>query len=108
MAECFDTALDHTSAARSNHASSWAQARKDSKMSWKSEVIADNNGKWSGNALRFATQDEAERYVADLFQRWTLVRETRVVECDDPVNYAIVDGKLQVVSVQPHEGECRQ
>jgi hypothetical protein len=56
-------------------------------MSWKPEVIADNSGKWTGNALRFATPEEAELYVADLMYRWTAVRETCVVESDDPVSY---------------------
>lgn len=56
-------------------------------MSFKPEVIADSSGKWAGNALRFATREEAEANVADLARRWFLVRETRVVESDDPVNY---------------------
>jgi hypothetical protein len=56
-------------------------------MSWKPEVIADNSGKFYGNALRFATREEAEKNVADLRSRWLLVTETRVVESDDPVNY---------------------
>jgi hypothetical protein len=56
-------------------------------MAWKAEVIADNTGKWVGNALRFATEAEADAYVANLMARWMAVRETRVVECDDPVNY---------------------
>ena len=30
-------------------------------MSFKPEVIADSSGKWSGNALRFATREEAGR-----------------------------------------------
>ena len=64
-------------------------------MSWKSEVIADNSSKFAGNALRFATQKEAERYVRDLSMRWLAVRDTRVVESDEPVNYAIVDGVLK-------------
>ena len=55
-------------------------------MSWKAEVIADNSGTWAGNGLRFASKEEAERYVSDLAWRWTDVRETRVVECEDPVN----------------------
>ncbi len=63
-------------------------------MSYKPEVIADDTGTWSGNALRFATEKEAQTYVADLAMRWTLVRDTRVVRSDEPVNYAIVDGKL--------------
>lgn len=67
-------------------------------MSWKPEVIADGTGQWVGNALRFATKEEAEANVYDLYQRWTLVRETRVVESDDPVNYAWIDGKLKGVN----------
>lgn len=65
--------------------------------SWKAEVIADSSGKWAGNACRFATKAEAERYVADLASRWILVIETRVVESDEPVNYAIVDNQLKPV-----------
>jgi hypothetical protein len=49
-------------------------------MSWKPEVIADSSGQCCSNALRFATREEAEAYVADLAMRWTLVRETRVVD----------------------------
>jgi hypothetical protein len=62
-------------------------------MAWKPEVIADNTGKWCGNALRFATKEEAEANVKDLECRWFAVRETRVVECGDPVNYRWVPGK---------------
>lgn len=67
-------------------------------MSFKAEVIADDSGTWAGNALRFATEEEAEMYVRDLSMRWTLVRDTRVVESDDQVNYQIVDGVLSGVS----------
>lgn len=63
-------------------------------MSWKPEVIADDSGKWCGNALRFATKEEAEANVANLKARWMLVTDTRVVESDEPVNYKWVDGKL--------------
>jgi hypothetical protein len=66
-------------------------------MSWKPEVQTDSSGKWYGNALRFATKEEAEANVFDLSMRWMLVRDTRVVECDDPVNYAWVDGGLVAV-----------
>ena len=58
-------------------------------MTWKYEVIADASGKWAGNALRFATQREAEIAAADLMARWTLVTDTRVCGCDDPVNCAL-------------------
>jgi hypothetical protein len=64
-------------------------------MSWKPEVQADNTGKWCGNALRFATREEAESNVRDLMMRWFSVRDTRVVECDDPVNYRWIDGRLE-------------
>ncbi len=53
--------------------------------SFKIEVIADSSGKWCGNELRFATLEEAKLYALDLASRWTLVRDTRVVESDDPV-----------------------
>ena len=66
-------------------------------MSWRPEVIADSSGKWVGNALRFATKEEAEANVRNLAMRWILVRETRVVESDDPVNYRWLDGKLEEV-----------
>jgi len=66
-------------------------------MSWKPEVIADSSGKWCGNALRFATKEEAERSAADLSMRWLAVREWRAVESEDPVNYAIVGNELKAV-----------
>ena len=66
-------------------------------MSYAAEVIADNSGKFVGNALRFATREEAEAYARDLFSRWTLVRETRVVESTDPVNYTFKNGKLEKI-----------
>jgi len=62
--------------------------------SWKPEVIADSSGQWCGNALRFATREEAESNVKDLAARWWLVTDTRVVESDDPVNYRWIDGEL--------------
>lgn len=67
-------------------------------MSFASEVIADDSGTWAGNALRFASESEADAYVKDLASRWTLVRETRVVPSDDPVNYRIEHGKLVRIS----------
>ena len=63
-------------------------------MSYKPEVQTDATGQWYGNALRFATEAEALANVLDLSMRWFAVRETRVVQSDDPVNYAYVDHKL--------------
>jgi len=66
-------------------------------MSFKPEVQTDDTGKWYGNALRFGTREEAEAQVQDLMMRWFAVRETRAIECDDPVNYRYVDGGLEQV-----------
>lgn len=51
--------------------------------SYKAEVIADSSGEWVGNALRFATKEEAEKYAMDLSMRWTAVRDWRVVPSKD-------------------------
>lgn len=64
-------------------------------MSFKPEVIADSTGNWTGNALRFATREEAEANVGNLASRWFAVRDTRVVESDEPVNYTYKDGTLE-------------
>ena len=55
-------------------------------MNWKYEVIADDSGQWYGNAVVYKTRAEAEAGAEDLFQRWTAVRKTRVVETDEPAN----------------------
>jgi hypothetical protein len=62
--------------------------------SWKPEVIADASGEWVGNALRFATKEEAYENARDLSYRWILVRDFRAVESDDPVNYRYIDHRL--------------
>jgi len=66
-------------------------------MSWKAEVIADNSGQWAQNAIRFATREEAELYVYDLMNRWFLVRDTKVTECDDPVSHQWIDGQAKPI-----------
>ena len=65
--------------------------------SFKPEVIADASGSWTGNALRFATEAEAETYVRDLAWRWTSVRQTRVVASDDAVSHVWTDGRVRPV-----------
>lgn len=54
-------------------------------MPYRVEVIADSTGTWAGNALKFATVDEARTYARDLASRWTSVRDWRVVEIDSAV-----------------------
>lgn len=74
-------------------------------MSWKPEVQTDSSGKWYDNALRFATKEEAEEAAYALAMRWTLVREWRAVESEDPVNYTWIDKRL--VRVDPREEYLR-
>jgi hypothetical protein len=69
-------------------------------MSYKPEVLADSSGKFYGNALRFATREEAEANVKDLMMRWFAVREMRVVESDDPPNYRWDEGKLVEIATE--------
>jgi hypothetical protein len=66
-------------------------------MSFKPEVQTDDTSQWYANALRFATRAEAKAQVANLMMRWIAVSDTRVVECDDPVNYRYIDGRLEAV-----------
>ena len=63
-------------------------------MSWKPEVIVDSSGKWCGNALRFATREEALDNARNLASRWTSVRDFRAAESEDPVNYRWTVGGL--------------
>lgn len=55
--------------------------------SWKPAVDVGETTKWSYNALRFATYDEAMAAAIDLMARWVLVREIAAHESEDPVNY---------------------
>ena len=62
---------------------------------WKPEVEVD--GKFSQNALVFATEEEALQSARDLTARWMLVTNYRAVPTEDAVNYKIVDGVLSHV-----------
>ena len=73
-------------------------------MSFKPEVQVNGCDEWVGNALRFATREEAEANARDLMGRWLLVTDTRVTESDDPVNYAwVAPGALVAHDAQPHK-----
>lgn len=43
---------------------------------------------WCGNALRFASKEEAAASAEDLFNRWLLPRDWRVDESPDPVSHS--------------------
>lgn len=69
-------------------------------MSWKAEVLVD--GKWYDNAIRLATEEEARVYGLDLFRRWFVPADWRVVTSDDPANYRChPDGRLE--ALEPDE-----
>lgn len=64
-------------------------------MSFKPEFqIAGDGVNWRGNALRFATREEAEANAQDKAASWSLVLAARVVESTDPVNYRYVNHQL--------------
>ena len=68
-----------------------------SKMSYKPEVQTDSTGQWYGNALRFATEQEAYDSARDLAARWFAVLSYRATKSDEPVNYTYHDHKLAQV-----------
>jgi hypothetical protein len=68
-------------------------------MSWKPQVFVE--GKWAGNALVFATKEEAEQNGRDLLMRWFVPTDSRAIESTDPVNYSYVNGRLERVEVAP-------
>lgn len=68
--------------------------------SFKPEVQTDSSGKWYGNALRFASREEAEAYARDLASRWFAVLAWRVSESSKPVAHAWIDNKLHMLPLQ--------
>jgi len=63
-------------------------------MSYKPEVRTGTDPKFYGNALAFATYEEALTNARDLSYRWMLVTEYRAVESTDPVTHTYIDGVL--------------
>lgn len=62
--------------------------------SYKVEVQTYDSGgdRWSSNAVRFATEEEAQKAALDLAGRWTMVKNHRVTETNEPVNYKWENG----------------
>lgn len=74
-------------------------------MSWKPEIeTANEPGKFYANNTAFATKEEAETAAKDIFNRWLLAADWRVVESDQPPNYTIIEGKLSPLSEEEHHG----
>lgn len=59
-------------------------------VSWKPEFCVD--GKWCGNAQRFATEQEAKDSAYDRFCRWFGPTGWRATPTQDPVNYKRENG----------------
>jgi len=55
--------------------------------------------RFASNALRFASETEAQLYLTDLSMRWTAVAETRVDPCDDLPNYEWVDDRARPIKL---------
>ena len=51
------------------------------------------NGETVGNALRFATQEEALASAHELLIRWTMPTNCTVHASSDPVNYMFANGQ---------------
>jgi hypothetical protein len=56
-------------------------------MSFKPEILAIGEAKWTGNGMAFATKAEVKAYLRDLKSRWSSVNHYRVVGSRDPINY---------------------
>ena len=56
-------------------------------------VRTGTDPKWYGNALVFATKQEAENSAIELSMRWLLVVDTKAEETDEPVNYKFTGGR---------------
>jgi hypothetical protein len=67
-------------------------------MSFAPMVRTTDNGPFAGNGLRFETREEAQAWLDDLMMRWFAVRDVRVDESTDPVNYKIENNMLVEVT----------
>lgn len=65
-------------------------------MSFKPMVKTGNDPKWYGNALAFATEEEALLSARDLMSRWLLV-DCCAEESDEPVNAEIKDNVFRML-----------
>jgi hypothetical protein len=69
-------------------------------MSFTTEVRTDILATWIGNGLRFAAREEAEAHALHLKKGALSVRDSRIVETDDPVSHRFIDGKLIPIGVE--------
>lgn len=66
-------------------------------MSFKPEISTDGGKTFGANATAFANKEEAEHAARDIFHRWMLATDWRVVESDQPATHRIEDGQLMPI-----------
>lgn len=74
-------------------------------MSWKPEISTDGGKSYGQNAQAFATEEEAKRMAVDIFNRWMLATDYRVVESDEPVNYTLEGSVLRRIEHENRQSE---
>ena len=65
---------------------------------YRPEISTDGGKSFGQNAQVFATKEEAETMARDIFSRWMLATDYRATETEDPVNYRLIDNKLEPVA----------
>ncbi len=63
-------------------------------MSYAAWCFTSEDSEGATNALRFATEKEADSYARELWSRWTALRRWEIRELEDKVNY-IFDFELK-------------
>lgn len=66
-------------------------------MNYRPMVKVYGSDKFCGNALVFATYEEAYGNAVDLMNRWMAVEDVSVEETDLPVNYRYSNGRTEAV-----------
>jgi len=72
-------------------------------QSYKVGVLTPGDREWVYNGLRFASAGEARAYGADLYARWTAVRDVTVTPCADVPNYAYIGGRVVALELPSSE-----
>ena len=67
--------------------------------SWKPVVQIDSTGKWYDNALRFATQQEAQESARDLARKWFAVKAHSAMPDEAIPNYIYENGQLKDITI---------
>ena len=67
-------------------------------MNYRPELSTDGGKSFGQNAQVFAKKEDAEWMAKDIFGRWFAATDWRVTETEDPVNYRLIDNKLEPVA----------